>query len=120
MSCDCDIRLKEMWELQKQLAKTTKAALVELDERLQKVEVRDNDRFVIYDRFPMFEERRCRGCPQAGVSVYRAEMGYIHLCPDTLDAMLEVMRLSDEVIESEVHESSQEVSDYYQDLADTD
>ena len=30
-----------------------------------------------------------------GVSVYRAEMGYIHLCPDTLEVMLEMMRLSD-------------------------
>ena len=62
------------------------------------------------DRYPMFEERRCRGCPQDGVVMYRAEMGYIHLCPDTLDAMLEVMRLSDEVIEWAIHESSLVVS----------
>ena len=43
MSCDCDARLKELWELQKQLSETTKAALVQLDERLRKVEVIHDD-----------------------------------------------------------------------------
>ena len=69
------------------------------------------------DRYPIFEARRCRGCPQDGVSVNRAEMGYVHLCPVTLD--FEVIRLADDAIEEAARDARLEVIYDYQDLADT-